>query len=901
MNIDRLRSTLYAGMLGLALMLAGMAANAQPVEIVFPGTPCDSTVCDTLVINNSDSTAADITLAVFRDGKSYLLDPGFVVPQAIAPFGRLPIAICFRPARRGPISDSLLILKRSSSGLIDSVKVRLVGKGNGPAVDAVPGVLNFPKTNPGFTSNLTMWLRNSGDLPLTLDTTSLVIPDPFVLITPLPITINPADSVQIEISFQPDSSGIYSRRIDLATGCNTTLQLRFNGVTDFVGTGAVLRISKTGFNPVNNEQIPCDSSRCTDLTLSNIGNAPLIIENIAWVLGNLGYTITNPIPTPFVIPPQGSRDVRICIVSNTRGTLIDTLEVTSNTRSSIAFGLVIDVSGSMRNMMDCGGSPSPRMTQAIQQAQNFIGRTLLYLPAVGIQDQLAIATYTTDVFGRRTIINDIFPLTFITDPTRTTAQNSVAGLTPQSGTPTGEAVDHMIDIISRSPLASKVIVLLTDGVATDMGAYPIAQVAAKARARGIRVFTIGIGLDGSNNAQQYLQTLATNTNGAAYDASDNDCSTLQNAFEAITDLLSRGTKTYEPFKISIVSPYLVTLRGVTFDSVYVNGTTCRTITLTNAGEGTALIDSATLANSLDGSPAEFTLGAGLNFPIAIPEAGQISITLCFKPERIRNRAGRITVYYNSCGSNPVIARLDGAAWALSNLRVTDERIGLPGDFVKMPVYVDSVMTEYSVNTITYQVRWNKSMLDLRGVTPSAAGACSAMTISKPVTFGDRYASVEITASGSNIPGNSQIADLEFMVLRGDSLGSTIEVTAGNFEDNNPRTLLANAGMIAFDSVCFRNSKPLRLGGATKIVVGDAVPTPSTASVTLPFTADGLGAVSVAIYGPDGTLAVPATEYMLDKGHNELVIDLAGMASGSYYALINAGDGSAHVRRIVLSR
>ncbi len=903
MVIIRLRSAVVlAALIALLVPLAGKLV-AQPLKITFPPVPCDSTVCDSVVLNNSSATPTQVTSITFLEGVSFSLDSSFKLPATINPSSRVSVPICCTPRRRGTISDSVTVLITTATG-VDTLRIRLVGTGLGPVLDAVPGVLNFPKTNPTFTSDRTMVIRNTGERPFIMDASNLTIPTPFKLISQLPDTIAPGDSVTITVRFMPDSTGVYSVQVDVDANCSTTLRLGFNGVTDLIGTGAVLRVSKTGFNPANNEQIPCDSSRCTYMTFSNVGNAPLIIENIAWVLGTMGYTLTNPPPTPFIIAPQDSRDLQICITSRTRGMHRDTLEITSNTRSSIAFGMVIDVSGSMKQDMYCGATRSSRMAQAIIQANNFIGRALLYLPAIGIRDQLAITTYSTDQFGIRSIIRDIFALAFINNVSRVTAQNAVSALTPQAGTPTGEAVEHMVDVLAASPLSNRVIVLITDGEADtdDQRNFPINQVAARARARGIRVFTIGIGLDPNKGGRAYLQSLATTSGGVAYDATDNDCSTLQSAFEAITDILSRGAKTREPFQIKVLSPFLVSSSEVVFDSVYLGGNICHGLTITNAGEGDARLDSAEFSTLIGTPTNEFSLAPGIRFPIVIQEGGQVTLTVCFTPEQIRMRNGKVSFFYNNCDGQTTVSQLRGAAYSAANIRITDERIGLPGQLVTLPVYVDTSLTTYSVDSITYSVRWNKSMLDLRGVQPGNASGSSTVRVSKGVTFGPRYATVEFTSTGSRIPGGGELARMEFMVLRGDSLGSTVEVVAGNFADNNPRTRLDNAGMIAFDSTCFRSTRPVTPGLAAKISVGDATPTPANGTfVTLPINATDQTTIDVAVYAADGRMLRTIADRPLESGRNELVLDMAGAPSGAYSIVVRDNAGATYFRRILIAR
>jgi hypothetical protein len=335
--------------------------------------------------------------------------------------------------------------------------------------------------------------------------------------------------------------------------------------------------------------------------------------------------------------------------------------------------------------------------------------------------------------------------------------------------------------------------------------------------------------------------------------------------------------------------------------------TCGSITLTNIGEGEAIVDNVAITDLIGGPTSEFHLPPGVTLPIRIPEAEQVDIPICFTPAKIRTRGGSVQFSYNNCGQGPITTDLSGAAYAVANLRVSDLRIGLPGDIVTMPVYADSSLTDYGVRNITYEVRWNSSMLDLRGVRPRAGASGATVELAQPVTYagGKAIAQFKATQTGTNadvIDGVGELAELEFQVLRGDALFSEVELTSATFEDQNPRAILSNAGMIAFDSTCFRESKPVSNGGATKVVLGNASPTPALSrQVTIPVTADGETALSVEVYAVDGTLALPAENRYISSGTGQIGLDLSALPPGGYYAVLKSAIGESYLRKILIAR
>lgn len=885
----------------IVAFLSALPVTAQPGLWSFnTPIPCDSVACDSIPFFDDNADTLKLMAVEFRDSTSFSVASVLPLPITRLRGERYMLPICFHPTRRGPIVDSMTVYLRRVPGGVSAVKVRVIGTGIGPDLVASPQVLTFPKTNPGANSMLGMILRNTGERPYTLTVAGVVIPPPFRLSTPLPITILPGDSVQLDFIFEPTVRGVYSAPVDLAV-CASTLQLALNGVTDLIGTGAVLRANKGRFNPINDEQTLCDVQLCTDYIVSNVGTATLVIDELKWAIGSIGYTITSSAATPFLIPPGGQKTIQICLQSSKRGYLRDTLVIKSNTRNSIAFGLVLDVSGSMKDPLACTGPSTRNIDQAIIQAQNFIAKTLLYIPSLNIQDQLAICTYTTTSnFNTTPDIRFPFILTMIDDVARAMAISSIGGLAPRFGTPTGAALSRMMDTLSKSPIPSKVLILLSDGEPTgpDSTNYPINTLIQRAKSLGIRIFTIGIGMNAKG--RYYLSRYANGTNGLSFDG--NDCDSLQKAFEQITDILSRGTITREPFNIKVLAPRITATQPLPYDSVLVGRTICQEITLTNSGDGDAIIDSLTLAGVLGGTTGEFALPPGVLLPITIHEGADVKVPVCFTPTRIRMRDGKGEVHYNNCGEPKIILDLVGPAYAWANLRVNDQRLGLPGTIVTMPVYADTALGNYTVDTIRWEVRWNKTMLDLRGVRPGLDGAGATVTIATPVQFGTRNATVGLMAVGKGLAGGGELAALDFEVLRGDTLATLVEIITGRFEDGNPKSILDNAGLIAFDSTCFRDFKPIGSTTVGKIAVGDPSPRPSSgARVHLPFTATEDATVELSLYDNNGAIVRDPKSVAITSGEGTLEIDPTGLPVGTYFIHLRTNAGETIIRTIVLVR
>lgn len=905
----------FAVLFAVLAALSSALAHAQPSwpsSFVFSlPVPCGEERVDTLRMVEPNGESWTVLGVSLRTMAEITFTSPVSLPQSVPAGEPFMLPLRFRPARRGASVDSAIFYLRTASGRYDTVAVRITGQGIGsePAVSTT--VLNFPRTATGGSSMRQLTVYNVGELPLVIDPTTFPVLLPYRITTGMPVVIAPGDSAVIDIVFEPSATGYFTSTARLGGSCGTGFTMEFNGVTDLVGTGAVLRLTHAAFNSLNPEQNPCGATRCGDLTIRNVGNAPLMIDSMVW-MHNTGYSVTSSLVYPFFIEPNHDTTVQVCVTSMKRGYTRDTLIVGSNNRRSIAFGLVIDASGSMKDSMDCGAVRYSRIAQAKVQAKDFIAKTLLYIPPLNIQDQLVVCSYTDIVppIGsgpRYNYIRFPIPLTSFTDPVRVVAQDSIDKIEVITGTPTGAALLEMIDTLKKSPLQNRVIVLLTDGEALDKDTHPAVTIAAAARAAGVRIFTIGIDLN-YPEARTYLGDLGYGSGGEMFVVTD--CNSLQDAFSSITDIVSRGAKDYEPFELLVTAPELVSNDTLQFDSLMLGTQQCRVLTLTNVGEGVATLDSVQLLNLLGEAAGEFTIdpaATGITFPVTIPERMQTQIQICFVPDSIRVRRSDGVGSYFNCSGAPLRFVVQGVGVAAANLRIQDMSSvlkALPGDIITMPVYADSNLRPYDVDRIDFGISWNKTMLDLQSVAPGPG--VGNVSITAPVAFGQHDATAGMTVVGAPkiVGGGEVLAQLQFQVLRGDSLGTSVDLVHGHFADGNPLALLSGNGRLVFDSTCFRDSKPIFFADpAAKVTVGAPGPQPVRSGETLhlPVSSNAPSWVGLALFAADGTLALDPQVVDLSKGERTLDLPLSNLPTGAYYLMVRLPSGVSELRSVVVAR
>ena len=145
--------------------------------------------------------------------------------------------------------------------------------------------------------------------------------------------------------------------------------------------------------------------------------------------------------------------------------------------------LAIDLSGSMN---DDGGTPPEPVTSVLRAAESFIDR-------LNPQDQAGIVTYATTASTPQTLTK------ILTDARDVVSSLSITAAAETGSTNTGDALvaaTAEINSTRHNTDARKVVVLLTDGLATSGGEDPEAfalTAADSLKATGTEIFAIGLG------------------------------------------------------------------------------------------------------------------------------------------------------------------------------------------------------------------------------------------------------------------------------------------------------------------------------------------------------------------------------------------------------------------------
>jgi Ca-activated chloride channel family protein len=212
---------------------------------------------------------------------------------------------------------------------------------------------------------------------------------------------------------------------------------------------------------------------------------------------------------------------------------------TTVTAHGIDILLGLDVSGSMQALdFKVDGQPANR----IQIVKSVVSKFIDERP----NDRVGLLAFA----GAPYLVS---PLTLDHDWLQQNLERvNVAGDGMEDGTAIGSAIAAGVNRLRTTPAKSKVMILLTDGVNNTGKISPLAAAEA-AKAMGVKIYTIGVGVRGdapvpvtdeAGNThlimarvdvdEKTLQAIATQTGGEFYRATDTD--SLQRIYEQINRL-----------------------------------------------------------------------------------------------------------------------------------------------------------------------------------------------------------------------------------------------------------------------------------------------------------------------------------------------------------------------------
>ncbi len=591
---------------------------------------------------------------------------GGSLPATLNPQQSVTLQVQFKPVAIGAASGKILI--GSSSAISGMIVVALNGTGEAaanPQLTVSSTSLAFGNVTVNTAKALSLVLTSTGTSPVTVNSAVIAGTGFAIVGGSLPATLNPQQSVTLQVQFKPTSAGAATGKITV--GSNSTSGST-TGVT-LSGTGAAaanpqLTVSSTSLAFGN---VTVNTAKALSLVLTSTGTSPVTVNSAA--IAGTGFAIVGG-SLPATLSPQQSVTLQVQFKPTTAGAATGKVTVSSNSTSgstatialsgtgaaatnpqltvsstSLAFGNVtVNTAKSLSLVLTSTGTSPVTVNSAAIAGTGFaivggsLPATLSPQQSVTLQVQFKPTTAGAAT-GKVTV-----------------SSNSTSGSTATialSGT--GAAATNPQLTVSPTSLAFGSVTVNTAKVVslvlTSTGTSPVTVNSAAIAGTGFTI--VSQTFPATLNPQQSV-TLQVQFKPTATGAASGTITVGSNSTSGSTTavaLSGTGAATDPQLTVSSMS--------LSFGSIAVNTATTLSITLKSTGTTPVTVNSAAITG------AGFSTIGG-SFPVTLNPSGTATIQVQFKPTTAGAVTGKLTISSNSGSGSTVAVSLSGTGTATAH-------------------------------------------------------------------------------------------------------------------------------------------------------------------------------------------------------------------------------------------
>jgi hypothetical protein len=277
----------------------------------------------------STGTAAVTISSATLSGAGYTVS-GATFPVTLNPNQAVTLNVQFDPTAAGAATGQLTIQSNSSTG--STAVVNLSGTGtaaSSPQLTISAASLTFGDVTVNTTSTLPVTLTAAGTAPVTISSATLSGAGYTVSGATFPVTLNPTESVTLNVQFDPAAAGAATGQLTIQSNSSTNS----TAVVNLSGTGTVvlspqLTVSATSLTFGN---VTENTASTLPVTLTSTGTAPVTINSGA--LSGAGYTVSGA-TFPMTLNPTQAVILNVQFDPTTAGAATGQLTIQSNSSTN---------------------------------------------------------------------------------------------------------------------------------------------------------------------------------------------------------------------------------------------------------------------------------------------------------------------------------------------------------------------------------------------------------------------------------------------------------------------------------------------------------------------------------------------------------------------------------------
>ncbi len=763
------------GTTSVALSGTGEAAPAPKLtlsttSLSFGPTQIGSKMSRTLTLSSSGDapliiSGIALTGTQFSNGSPSL-------PVTLQPNQQMVLTVTFDPTSAGPDAETLTVTSNDSSG---PATVALGGSGTVatiPQLSVNPANLDFGSLPVNTTVTLPVTLTSSGTAPVTVSSATVAGAGFTIFGANLPITLNPNQTVSVQMQFDPTVAGSAVGQLTIASDSTTGAVLH----VPLSGEGTVaavpqLSLSTTALAFGN---VTVNSSATLPLTLTSTGSAPVAVT--AATLSGPGFIVSGT-TFPLTLNPNQTVTLRVQFDPTAAGATNDQLTITSD--SATAGAIQVQLSGTGT----AAAIPQLTVSAPALAFGNVTVNSIATLPLTLTSTGTAPVTVTA-----ATLVGAGFSDPGMTLPLTLNPNQSVT-LQVQFDPNTAGAATGQLTIVSNSSTNGNAVVQLSgtgtaatspqltvSAAALTFGAVPVnttATLPLTLTSTGTAPLTItAAALSGtgfSDSGATFPMTLDPNQSvtvqvqfdpGAAGTATG-QLTIASNSAGGATTLVSLSGTGEVP-----TAPQLSISTGtLSFGNVTVNSSATQSVTLTSSGTAPVTV------NAVAVSGTGFS-DSGAAFPLILNPSQSVTVQVAFDPATAGAATGQLTISSNSTTGGTAFVQLSGTGTAAPSPKLLVSTTAL--SFGNVPVGSTMTMSLTLSSTGTSPV--TVSTAALSGAGFSDTGATFPMTLSpnQSVTLQVQFDPTTAGAASGQLTINSNASNGSTVIVQVSGTGTAVQ-------------------------------------------------------------------------------------------------------------------------------
>jgi len=728
-----------------------------------------------VTVNTTGTTPVTVNSAAIA-GAGFTLVGG-ILPATLNPTQSLTLRVQFHPTATGSASGQLTISSNASPD--GTMAVMLSGTSTAapsPQLTVSAGNLSFGRVTVNTVTAQTLTLSSTGTAPVTVNSTEITGAGFTLAGGPLPATLNPTQSLTLQVRFNPKATGAVSGRLKISSNSSTgsDTEIALSG-TSIAAPSPQLTVSA---GSLSFGRVTVNTTTAQSLTLSSTGTAPVTINaatvsGAGFSLGAQSYPITlDPdqsitLPVRFSPTTTGSANGQILIRSDS-STGSDATVALSGTSvpapspqltasaGSLSFGNVtVDTSTSQSLTLTSTGTAPVTVNSAEITGAGFTlvggGLPITLNPAQSTTLQIQFSPSTVGSANGQLIIDSDSSTGSVA--TVALSGTSIAAPSPQLTVSAGSL--SFGSVITNASITQSLTL-------TSTGTAPVTVDSGTVTGAGFSL--VGASLPTTLNPTQSV-TLQVEFNPLATGSANGQLTIRSNSSTGSTTVVSlSGTSTAAP------SPQLTVSAGrLNFGSVTVNTSTVRSVTLISTGTAPVTVDSASVTG------AGFTLVGG-SLPATLSPTQSMTLQVQFDPASTGSANGQLTINSNSLVGGTTVISLSGTSTAAPSplLAVSSVRLNFGS------VMVNTAATQALTLTSTGTSPVTANSVAISGTGFTIPGLSFPMTLNptQSVTLQIEFSPTSTGSAGGQVTinSNSTSGSTAVITLRGTGTAASPQLT-----------------------------------------------------------------------------------------------------------------------------